>query len=277
MHFLSIFALLASTLLLLAAASPHPDQHLDIDSDPWWQSVSSPHLEKRRGGGGLGGGSSGGGRSGGGRSGGSSSSPGRTSGYGSFFSSGRRPRLTSRTRSSNAGGSTKAGSGTPRNFGGSRTYAGGSSVPYTSGQRSSSGIAPLLLGAGALSILPGLWLAGAYAYPYAHSHTFMNRTSGMNESLPVLCLCQEYSVCGCDENGNSTYTQALYDNATSAEAGKAVVARVVEVNGTRTLVVNGTLENGTTAEGGTENGAGRVVGGWVSVVGLAGMVGLMLA
>ncbi|KAL1599427.1 hypothetical protein SLS59_006445 [Nothophoma quercina] len=70
--------------------------------------------------------------------------------------------------------------------------------------------------------------------------------------MPVTCLCQEYSPCGCDENDNSTYIQDLVGNGSYAALNKSLVT-VSDVNGTRNLVLNGTLPNGTTAPGGTDD------------------------
>ena len=111
-------------------------------------------LERRKGGGGRGGGSSGGSSSsGGGRSGssGSSGSSGRTS------------------SSSSAGGSTRSGSGAPRTYGGGY-YGGGAGVPYSAGSRTPKGLiaAPLLLGAGLLLVMPGLWLYSVYPYHFSY-------------------------------------------------------------------------------------------------------------
>lgn len=122
------------------------------ESQPRAAEVVAPEhtLERRKGGGGRGGGSSSGGSSGGGRSsGGSSGSSGRTS------------------TSSSAGGSTRSGSGAPRAYGGGY-YGGGAAVPYSAGSRTPKGLiaAPLLLGAGALAIMPGLWLYSVYPYHF---------------------------------------------------------------------------------------------------------------
>lgn len=118
------------------------------ESHPRAAEVVAPEhsLERRKGGGGRGGGGSSSGSSGGGRSGGSS---GRTS------------------SSSNSGGSTRAGSGAPRAYGGGY-YGGGASVPYSAGSRTPKGLiaAPLLIGAGALAIMPGLWLYSVYPYHF---------------------------------------------------------------------------------------------------------------
>ncbi|CAL3972928.1 unnamed protein product, partial [Diplocarpon coronariae] len=90
-------------------------------------------------------------------------------------------------------------------------------TPYTAGARSPLGIAPVFLGVGLLSIYPGLWLYGAYSYPYGNPYSFHNRTGrqnntsiatrdvhvgaleirqddgGVNETKPVTCLCAAYS------------------------------------------------------------------------------------
>lgn len=111
-------------------------------------------------------------------------------------------------------------------------------------------------------IFPGLWLYGAYAYPYSQRAQYGNNP---NETIPVLCVCQENSVCGCDENYNQSFIQDMYKNATGD--GEPKLARLSDVNGTRTLVINGTLEDGTTSE----DAASRAIkleywAGWWSMV-----------
>ncbi|MCJ1309423.1 hypothetical protein MMC25_003082 [Agyrium rufum] len=170
-------------------------------------------LEKRKGGGGGkgGGGSKGGGSSSGGGGGGSSSSSARPS------------------------------------YGGGKYYYGGATTAYASGSRSPLGITPLYFGAGALAFYPGVWAYGAYGYPYSHPYYYQNNTApknSQNQSLPVECLCAQYSACGCDDSGNSTYVDSLISNATSGTLDPTQ-AQVTNVNGTKTLVINGTLPNGT--------------------------------
>jgi hypothetical protein len=185
-------------------------------------------------------------------------------------------KLTPAHSSSNAGGRSSKGSGSPRPFGGGAYYGGGGAVPYTAGKRSLSGIVPFLIAGAALALLPGLWAHhGAFAYPYTRHATFQNHTSNANETLPVLCLCQAYQVCGCDENHNETYTQALYDNATDLpDDARNFTSKLAMVNGTKTLVINGTLANGTTAAGGSDNAAGMLARNW-GLVAVALVVGLM--
>lgn len=106
------------------------------------------------------------------------------------------------------------------------------------------GLTPFLLPIAALAIFPGLWLYGAYAYPYTHPYYYTNPETNQNESMPIVCLCQEYSVCGCDDNNNSTYLNSILNGS---EPTNSSLVRVVEVNGTKTIYINGTLPNGTTA------------------------------
>jgi len=186
--------------------------------------------------------------------------------------------------SSSAGGSTKQGSGAQPSYGGSKGkyYGGGAKAPYKSGGKSPAGIAPVFLGAAALGVFPGLWLYGAYSYPYYHPYSYHNRTArrnntqtnntntrrdhiyselvhlitrqddGANETKPVNCLCAEFAECGCDDNDDTTFLDSLIGDGSYDALNKTLI-NVVDVNGTSTIVLNGTLENGTTAAGGTED------------------------
>lgn len=190
---------------------------------------ASEELWKRKGGGGGGGkgGGSGGSSSGGGGS-------GRGSG------------------SSTSGGRTTTGSGVAPSYG-RGYYGGGAAVPYASGGRSASGISPLLfVGAGAFAVFPALWLYSVYSYPYSRPYNFRNQTSNRNETKPVNCLCEEYSECGCDENGDNSHLDALVGSGDYRTLNKSVVT-VADINGTSTILLNGTLPNGTTASGGTDD------------------------
>jgi hypothetical protein len=148
-----------------------------------------------------------------------------------------------------------------------------------------------------LAFYPGYYPYGAYAYPYAHPYTFHNRTarknstnttttrrgldfpilqirqtddSGVNETKVVTCLCAAYAECGCDDNGNSTFLDSIIGDGTYSSLNLTLV-NVADINGTSTIVLNGTLPNGTTAAGGTENAnaAGRAIaqasGYWVMI------------
>lgn len=220
-------------------------------------------LERRKGGGGRGGG----GGSGGGRSGGGSS--GRTS------------------SGSSAGGQTRAGTGPARSFAGGRFYGGGAAVPYSAGQKTPKGLVAgaLILPLAVIAIMPGLWLWSVYPYLYNNPYRFVNQTAvnatnpnGLNTTLPVLCLCQQYMVCGCDENDDQQYLKDLVGNGSYAALNKSLVT-VAQYNGLTTLVLNGSLPNGTTAPGGTDDAAaGLKVGKYAAyyAVGLAILYGIML-
>ncbi|KAK9359420.1 glycine-rich protein [Lipomyces starkeyi] len=147
--------------------------------------------------------------------------------------------------SSNNGGRTVSGSGSNPYIGG-KYYPGGATVPYTAGARTASGLSPVFIAPLAVgSLWPGLWLGGAYGYYYPHPIVYHNATRD------VTCLCTEYEECGCDENTDSLYIDNLPSNITKTTA----------VNGTGYLLINGTLENATTASGGSDgyNSSARVL------------------
>lgn len=151
--------------------------------------------------------------------------------------------------SPNSGGVSSGGSGSPRVFGGGSFYPGGASVPYKAGKPSSKGLAPAaLLPIGAVAFFPGVWLYGAYAYPFHHPYYYHNHTSDKNESLPITCLCQQYSVCGCEDNNNSTYLDSLVNGTTPEGLPRNnTILKVANVNDTLGVYINGTLSNDTTA------------------------------
>ncbi|KAK0653883.1 hypothetical protein DIS24_g5590 [Lasiodiplodia hormozganensis] len=228
----------------------------------------SKALEKRKGGGGRGGGSS-------------SSSSSSSSGSGGRSSSGSSSSSSSgrTSSSSNAGGRTSSGSGVRPAYGGGAYYGGGSSVPYTAGRASPRGINPFLFPVAALAFLPAAWLAasayGAYGYHYTHPYIFRNTSdsnnNGTNTTLPVECYCQQYTVCGCDDNNDTAYYDSLVGNGSYDALNKSLVT-VARVNGSDTLVINGVLPNGTTASGGSDSAAPPALakfGGWWAFITLA--------
>lgn len=134
-------------------------------------------------------------------------------------------------------------------YGGGRFYGGGAKVPYKSGSRSPSGILPVFFAASFLAFWPGLWLYGAQIYPYTHPYTFFNWTNMVNETKPVACACDPYNVCGCDESGDNGYLYDLVGTGNFDVLNHTLIT-VATVNGTSTILINGTLPNGTTAAGG---------------------------
>ncbi|KAI5864799.1 hypothetical protein GGS23DRAFT_463961 [Durotheca rogersii] len=236
------------------ALHPRPESEVLERSAATWED-----LVKRKGGGSSGGrgGSNSGGTSGG--SSGSSSPSG--SGRGS--------------PSSNAGGLTTTGSGVRPSYGGGAFYGGGAQQPYRSGLSSPSGIAPFVIaGAGLATIgfVGAAYAHGAYVYPYTNRYYYHNATTNQNETKPVSCVCERYEVCGCDDNGNQTYFNSVIGDGSYENLNKSLVT-VAENETTHepTIYIRGTLANGTTAPGGTDdpNAAGanwqalaRAAGWW---------------
>jgi hypothetical protein len=277
------FALISNTISATSLPDADTNALAYLEEQPRAAPIVSPDhtLEKRKGGGGRGGGSSGG-------SSGSSSGGGRSSSGGSARTGG----------GSMVGGSTVAGSGATRSYGRGGYYGGGAAVPFSAGSKTPKGliagalIAPIAI----LAIMPGIWLYNVYPYHYNNSYRFYNRTAngtrtttkrillsrqdagGANETLPVVCLCQEYAVCGCDENADQSYINDLVGNGSYAALNKTLVT-VSDVNGTRTLVLNGSLPNGTTAPGGQDDagaqlGVGKYAGYWA--MGLVVLYGVFM-
>jgi len=216
----------------------------------FYTSTNAFVIEPRRGGGG--GGKGGGGGSGGGGSGGSH-------GGGS----------TPRGSSSGAGSSSSSrGPTTYRSSSGGSYYAGGASSPYRAGSPSSLGLSParLLLPA-ALGFWAGAWLFGAYEYPYRNQYTFYNESAATNQTKPIVCFCQEYEECGCDDNGDTGWLDDLVGDGSEAGLNSTVI-QVADVNGTSTILLNGTLPNGTeeaTSSGPSLKFDSRYALGWITL------------
>lgn len=159
--------------------------------------------------------------------------------------------------SSNQGGRTTTGTGPPPKYGGGAYYGGGASAPYAAGQRSSSGIVPgLLAGAaiGGIGFLGISYLAhGAWVYPYTHQYYYHNATTDMNETKPVICVCDPYNPCACDDNGNQTYFNSVIGNG-SYDGLNHTLVTIAQNDTTKklTIYINGEEPNGTTAAGGTD-------------------------
>jgi hypothetical protein len=91
----------------------------------------------------------------------------------------------------------------------------------------------------------------------------------------VTCLCAAYQECGCDDSGNTTFLDSLIGDGTYSQLNLTLV-NVADVNGTSTILLNGTLPNGTTIPGGTEdaNHAGAGMRGLMQSSGYLVMVAL---
>jgi hypothetical protein len=111
-----------------------------------------------------------------------------------------------------------------------------------------------------------LWMAG---HPHGYNVYHLNRTlpaesnaympNNSTATYPVLCFCENYGVCGCDDitvNRTTATNETVRWNTTYALW-----------NGTGYSLLNGTLANGTTAPGGAENSGASLNGlGWVLYV-----------
>jgi len=78
-----------------------------------------------------------------------------------------------------------------------------------------------------------------YYGPYGAYYCHINRTvpapannTAHNKTDPVVCVCAAYGQCGCD-NANSSFTPFNYS--------------IAVINGTEYAVINGTLDNDTSA------------------------------
>ncbi|ORY54580.1 uncharacterized protein BCR38DRAFT_380958 [Pseudomassariella vexata] len=263
MKFLNTFVVATAFTQGISAVAVHSTNDVALNErtsqNPYFDPRAAfEDLWKRKGGGGSGG--RGGGSSSSGSSSGSSSSGGR--GTTTSTGSGRGQSL------SNGGGSTTTGSGPKPQFG--SYYGGGARTPYRSGTRSPSGIVPAVLVGGALGFWGAYWLAGAYSYPYTHHYYWHNSTTNQNETKPINCVCEKTQECGCDDNGEQqTVITGLVGNGTYNALNQSLIT-AANVNGTDQLFINGTLPNGTTAAGGSEDpySAGNLLQpiGWVPVI-----------
>ncbi|MCJ1317875.1 hypothetical protein MMC15_003202 [Xylographa vitiligo] len=273
MKTLSVVAgLLASTSVAAALSIPHRSDALErrgfeaedfgsLDAELGGRRegvMLTTYLTKRGGGGGDGGGGDGGGDGGGGGGGGSGDGGGEGGGEGEG--------------SGNGEPSSSSSSSSPPTYGGGRYYGGGSSTPYPSGSRSPAGISPQYLTPPSLDWYPGYWPYGAYAYAYPHPCYFVNASAGsQNQSLPVECLCEAYCPCGCDDNGDGAFVQSIVGDGVALNAA---LVRTSVVDGRKTLVINGTLANGTAggATGGAGGWGGMRTGGLLVVGAVVGMI-----
>jgi hypothetical protein len=108
-----------------------------------------------------------------------------------------------------------------------------------------------------------LWMA---SHPHGYYVYHLNRTlpaennayapGNSTTKYPVLCFCETYGVCGCDDikvNRTTAVNETVRWNTAYALW-----------NGTGYSLLNGTLANGTTAPGGTENSGSSLNGlGWI--------------
>ncbi|KAF5967848.1 hypothetical protein FCOIX_11688 [Fusarium coicis] len=149
-------------------------------------------------------------RRGGGHGGGKGSRPSSGSGTrgGSSSGSGSGGQSSDGSSSSNHGSSGgHPGTGPQPSIAG-RYYPGGSSKPYRSGSRSPGGIVPLALA-----------------------------------DRDILCGCSKYEECACEYNNDTAYFDDLIGGGQYHYYDSII--DLADVNGTITILINGTLPNGT--------------------------------
>ena len=77
-----------------------------------------------------------------------------------------------------------------------------------------------------------------------------------------------YAECGCDDDNSTTFLNSVIGNGSYAGLNKSLII-VSDVNGTSTILLNGTLPNGTTASSGANYAAARTIieasGYWVMI------------
>ncbi|KAL0929453.1 uncharacterized protein CTRU02_215619 [Colletotrichum truncatum] len=148
----------------------------------------------------------------------------------------------------NSGGSTKTGSGPAPAYGRGRYYGGGASIPYKAGD-ARGGITAVLLVGSAVAFWPGLWMS---IYVYDHTpYLFYNASIHEYQKKPVLCGCAEHQPCGCDYNNSTEYINSILGDGSYNGLNKSVV-NIADYMGESTILINGTLPNGTTAAGGND-------------------------
>lgn len=89
-------------------------------------------------------------------------------------------------------------------------------------------------------------------YPYSHPYRFYNESARENQTKPIMCGCADKQPCSCDGNNDTEYMNSLLGNGSYAALNKSLVT-VADYKGNDTILINGTLPNGTTAAGGTDD------------------------
>lgn len=73
--------------------------------------------------------------------------------------------------------------------------------------------------------------------------------------MNVICYCDEYSECGCDNNNNSTYLNDIIGDPPKNSS----VVTIVQNGTNETAYINGTLANGTTSADPNASGAASLL------------------
>ncbi|EGU73615.1 hypothetical protein IWW34DRAFT_796722 [Fusarium oxysporum f. sp. albedinis] len=93
-----------------------------------------------------------------------------------------------------------------------------------------------------------MWLYGAYIYPFTDTCFYRNETIDEDEERSVVCGCSWYENCACDDPDSAPYFKEPIGSGSYEALNKSIVD-VAEFNGTKTILINGTLPNGTALAG----------------------------
>lgn len=141
------------------------------------------------------------------------------------------------------------------------SYTGGAAVPYLSGKVSPNGVSPRKFTN--LPYVPDLeeYPSGYectipttnYAYKYENEFEWTesdygSESPGASHSTPIYCCCALDSLCGCDDfHRNSSFVLAMLEREMDAPSPRnSTRVCAVDIEGETTILVSGTLQNGST-------------------------------
>lgn len=155
---------------------------------------------------------------------------------------------------SHSSGGSRSSASHPSSHG--ATYGGGGGAVFGAGAAAGIG-AGLLASVAVESILwPGYWSSDRlWVYPFNETFewNFHNATLGHNETKPVACVCAEYQSCTCKATNDSLFIANVVKNGTFGELNNTqITVADFNINGTvtPTILLNGTVANGTVSTGG---------------------------
>lgn len=112
-----------------------------------------------------------------------------------------------------------------------------------------------------------------YQYPMATNYNNNNNGAAANNySMNVVCYCEQYSECGCDDNNNSTFLAEVIGDPPRNSS----IVTIVQNGTNETAYINGTLANGTTAADPNASGASAVAAMGASAWPVVALVSAMM-
>ena len=102
-------------------------------------------------------------------------------------------------------------------------------------------------------LMPVVAYTYPYPEPYNYTETFLGDSDFQNVTKPVdvICRCDENTLCGCDYNGSPAFIKAFGDMHVREEYRSSYIYNTTRIcyfpiDGTPTLLINGTLDPGST-------------------------------